>query len=314
MGRSGGFERPFHPWQLASWVYMAVVEAGFGLLLAPGLGWDGWWGPAAAAAYAGLTVAVLALAVASMRADPSDPAVIEKRRRAKACGGAADGERAAGEARGAAAPEVEWCSYCQVHTLVTSKHCRACNRCAHGFDHHCRWLNNCVGEANYGLFFALVASLDALVLLEGALCVASLVHSARDERGQGATGDDHRHRALVALLLAALLPAAVMLTQLLCLHVWLAVEGMSTYEWIVQRRDSAMGLPVRPKAGPRRRGCCARDGGGGAKVAPDPGPPPAPHVDGQEQDGHGPPAAAGQGASAGSVAVHVEPPRALALP
>ena len=29
-----------------------------------------------------------------------------------------------------------------------SKHRRSCDKCVDGFDHHCRWLNNCVGHKN----------------------------------------------------------------------------------------------------------------------------------------------------------------------
>uniref|UniRef100_A0A0N4ZZ96 Palmitoyltransferase n=1 Tax=Parastrongyloides trichosuri TaxID=131310 RepID=A0A0N4ZZ96_PARTI len=48
------------------------------------------------------------------------------------------------------------CQIC-LHTVVEgTKHCKSCNKCIPGFDHHCIWLNNCIGKKNYKLFFILV--------------------------------------------------------------------------------------------------------------------------------------------------------------
>ena len=39
--------------------------------------------------------------------------------------------------------------------IISSKHCETCGRCVYGFDHHWRWLNNCIGQPNYWYFFTL---------------------------------------------------------------------------------------------------------------------------------------------------------------
>ncbi|TKS93074.1 Palmitoyltransferase ZDHHC3 [Collichthys lucidus] len=74
------------------------------------------------------------------------------------------------------------CSRCETYRPPRAHHCRVCQRCIRRMDHHCPWINNCVGELNQKyfiqfLFYTGMASLYSMVLV-----VSAWVWRIRNER------------------------------------------------------------------------------------------------------------------------------------
>lgn len=57
------------------------------------------------------------------------------------------------------------CPDCEVIRTSRSRHCSICNRCVERFDHHCPWVNNCVGTKNHGSFMCFLISIALLLIL-----------------------------------------------------------------------------------------------------------------------------------------------------
>ena len=51
------------------------------------------------------------------------------------------------------------CPYCEIVKTNSARHCVICQRCVERYDHHCPWINNCVGIANHNTFLGLLAVL-----------------------------------------------------------------------------------------------------------------------------------------------------------
>lgn len=59
-------------------------------------------------------------------------------------------------------PTEQFCGTCLIRRPLRAKHCRFCGHCVAKFDHHCPWVNQCIGHGNHHyfvlfLFTALVA-------------------------------------------------------------------------------------------------------------------------------------------------------------
>ena len=63
----------------------------------------------------------------------------------------------------------KFCKKCNLEKINRSKHCIICDKCIEKFDHHCIWINNCVGAKNlkyfyYFIFIHWVLTLYAAIL------------------------------------------------------------------------------------------------------------------------------------------------------
>ncbi|OMJ79825.1 hypothetical protein SteCoe_20076 [Stentor coeruleus] len=120
------------------------------------------------------------------------------------------------------------CNYCNSPVSgISTKHCLRCNRCTIKFDHHCKFVNNCVGKVNYTLFFKLIISIQ---IHECIMC-AIILHFLITYR--------ENYTEYYIFIFGSLLKSVlvwVLNGYLISFHLFLLKKSMTTYDYIVVKR------------------------------------------------------------------------------
>uniref|UniRef100_A0A3B0NEC0 Palmitoyltransferase n=1 Tax=Theileria annulata TaxID=5874 RepID=A0A3B0NEC0_THEAN len=138
--------------------------------------------------------------------------------------------------------ELSHCSVC-LYVDPSSKHCNVCNKCITKFDHHCIWVNNCIGLVNY-LYFILLLFFALVFLTYNYVLAFYIIFSFKD------TALAHeKFRALVlnisnkyfkAFLLGSalfnLIPFLFLL-YLFVFHLFLIYTNQTTYQYYIKRME-----------------------------------------------------------------------------
>lgn len=152
------------------------------------------------------------------------------------------------------------CHLCNITTRgQRTKHCSVCNKCVPRFDHHCKWLNHCIGGRNYPAFLAYLISTLVTALAVAALALSQLVlinaNLIVSNKHSGGNNNDTSMNnvttassplwstpgtgSLVLVTIVGVLSAiaAVLLIHLCFFHGYIVCLGLTTYEYVRNKRE-----------------------------------------------------------------------------
>ncbi|CAF0806712.1 unnamed protein product [Rotaria sordida] len=144
-----------------------------------------------------------------------------------------------------------YCNICEVHVTANAKHCSSCNKCIYSFDHHCIWLNTCIGGKNYRLFFSMLILIVLGTLFIFLNSLLQFIGTFQDTSSRinlkpyysidqyailMIPSSKIAFQVISAIVAAISLISCGMTGYLLAFHIYLCYNHITTYDFVISRR------------------------------------------------------------------------------